>query len=77
MNNKKHPSARFDSLTSPFGNDKKKSKHTNHGQKLNASFSTLINDLAPRRYSLADRLTDEITYKIAQLPTVILKRLNR
>ncbi|KAI6191374.1 hypothetical protein M3Y97_00221400 [Aphelenchoides bicaudatus] len=67
MNNKKQLSARFDPLKLPFRqDDRKKTKRL--GKKLNDSFSSLINDLAPRRYSMADRLTAEITYKLDRLP---------
>jgi hypothetical protein len=37
---------------------------------MNANFSSLIHDLAPKRYTIADRLTDEITYRINKLPMV-------
>lgn len=71
---KSHQPSGFNFLKLPNRNltAQKKDNRTNQRRKLTASFSTLIHDLAPRRYSIADRLTDEITYRINQLPRVIL-----
>lgn len=53
-------------------NEKPKEKRPNKRQKMNANFSSLLSDLAPKRYTIADRLTDEMSYRINQLPMVIL-----
>lgn len=48
----------------PGGKDRNKS---NNGQKLAVDLNSMVHDLAPKRYSIADRVTDEVAYKINQL----------
>jgi hypothetical protein len=55
--------------------DKERKKRTtvrrvSQRKKLSANFSALIYDLAPRRYSVTDRFTDEICYRLNQMPVV-------